>query len=205
MNKKLISAMLGGLASIPLTLTAINNQNKPSIPVRYDIHMESAWEMTLEDRIYSANTPVEVAEKRAYFDVPLSEDIQDVIFDECEKYSISPALVIAMIETESTFRADVVSNDKSSTGLMQVCEKWHRDRMDKLGCDDLKDPAQNIMVGVDYLAELYGKYEDNAIVLTAYNCGEYADFTKRVMREGIVPYYARTILARAEELETCRK
>lgn len=121
---------------------------------------------------------VEVIEtdKPEYFKVPLSHDIQDHIFEVCEEYGIAPALVVAMIAQESDFRADEVGDDGSSTGLLQVQQKWHQERMDRLGCDNLLDPYQNITVAVDYISELKDINPDLYWVLMAYNGGfRYAD------------------------------
>jgi soluble lytic murein transglycosylase-like protein len=144
---------------------------------------------------------VEVIEtdKPEYFEVPLSHDIQDHIFEVCDEYGIAPALVIAMIAQESDFRAGEVGDDGSSTGLLQVQQKWHQERMDRLGCDNLLDPYQNITVAVDYIAELKDINPDLYWVLMAYNGGfRYAD--KR-MESGEYSDYAVEVTQYAAELE----
>ncbi len=127
-----------------------------------------------------------------YFECGLSEDIQDVIFAECEKYGISPSIVIAMIERESQFDRYEIGDDGRSFGLMQVQPKYHLERMIELGCTDLFDPIQNVTVGIDYLAEMQNRYGDIAKALVAYNGGSY---------KGIITNYASAVMARANELE----
>ena len=41
------------------------------------------------------------AEPTQFFAVPLSEELQMRIFEECEKHNIAPAVVVAIIEQES--------------------------------------------------------------------------------------------------------
>lgn len=105
------------------------------------------------------------------YPVPLDTDLQLFVAQECEKVSIAPEVVFAMIQKESSFRADVVGDNGKSFGLCQIQKQWHEDRMDKLGVDDLLDPYQNIMVAIDYLAELVNRYEDIDMALMAYNAG----------------------------------
>ena len=67
------------------------------------------------------------------------------------------ALVLAIIETESGYRWDATSSE-GSTGYMQVLAKWHEERMHRLNVDNVENPYFNIMVGVDYLAELQERF-----------------------------------------------
>jgi soluble lytic murein transglycosylase-like protein len=150
--------------------------------------------------VEEAESPEEVIqEKTEYFDVPLSEELQDHIFAECEKHNISPAIVISMIEQESDYDAMAVGDKGNSQGLMQIQKKWHQERMDKLGCTDLLDPFQNITVGIDYLAELKGKNSELYWVLMAYNGG--CRYANRRIESGNISNYAIEVAERAEELE----
>ena len=127
-----------------------------------------------------------------YHDIPLSHDVQDHIFAECEKHNIEPAIVVAMIYRESKFDTYALGDDGRSVGLMQIQAKWHLQRMIDLNCTDLFDPAQNVTVGIDFLAELYNKYGcDYGKALTAYNRGSY---------QGTVTDYAKEILNNAESV-----
>lgn len=85
----------------------------------------------------------------------------------CEQKAICPELVQAIIETESNWDPEARNGD--CVGLMQISEKWHQDRMERLGVTDLTDPYDNILVGVDYLQELTRRYVDQAMVLMIYN------------------------------------
>ena len=135
--------------------------------------------------------PVVIEPETVYFDVPLSHEVQDTIFAECEKHGISPAVVVAQIEHESKFDTYALGDDGRSAGLMQVQAKHHLQRMIDLDCTDLFDPIKNVIVGIDYLAEQLTRYGDIEKALTAYNSGHYS---------GTVTQYAKTVVARAYEL-----
>lgn len=118
----------------------------------------------------------------------------------CEDYYICPELVIAIIEHESSGRADV--SNVNCKGLMQIYEKYHKDRMERLGVTDLYDPYSNILVGVDYLAELFGEYGDLPMVLMVYNGS--SDAEKR-WENGNYTDYANSIMERTRDLENIKE
>lgn len=133
--------------------------------------------------------PVVIEPETLYFDVPLSQAVQDTIFAECEKHGISPAIVIAQIEKESQFDTYAIGDDGRSFGLMQIRVKSQLPRMIDLNCTDLFNPSQNVKVGIDYLAYQLDRYNgDMAKALTAYNRGNY---------NGTITEYAKTIIANA--------
>lgn len=138
--------------------------------------------------------------ERIYFDIPLSQDIQDTIFAECEKHNIDPALVVALIERESGFNIEAVGDGGRSLGLMQIMFKHHTERMTALNCSDLLEPKQNIIVGVDFLAELIGKYDSIGEALTAYNAGEAGAYKHYFSKGKYTNGFARSIIARTYEL-----
>lgn len=103
-------------------------------------------------------------------DVPLDGDTQAFLRAACEETGIPYELALAVIRQETEFR-NVVGDDGRSVGYMQVQQRWHEDRMARLGVTDLTDPYGNFRVGCDYLAELLGKYTLEE-ALTAYNSGK---------------------------------
>ena len=159
---------------------------------------------TAEQQTTTAIVEVEIVETVAeptykLCDIPLDEELQIWVFDYCKDKHISPYLVFAMCERESRYKADTVGDNGRSLGIMQIQEQWHQERMDRLGCTDLLDARQNIIIGVDILLELYSKNEDTAWVLMAYNGG--VDYADRYYDAGNISEYAEYIMARAEELE----
>lgn len=102
----------------------------------------------------------------------------------CKEFDVPYALALGLIEKETVFR-NVVGDDGASTGYMQIQQKWHWDRMERLGVTNLLEPNGNFRVGCDFLSELYGKYNDWSAALTAYNMGHnpgfVTDYAKEVM------------------------
>ena len=130
--------------------------------------------------------------KVVYFDVPLSESLQDYIFEVCADYDIDPALVMAVIKKESKFKANAKGDSGRSLGLMQIQPRWHQARMDRLGCPDLLNPYDNVTVGVDILAELFDTGKSLEWVLMAYNGG--ASYANKKVAAGEVSDYTRTVI-----------
>ncbi|MBR5862163.1 MAG: transglycosylase SLT domain-containing protein [Bacteroidales bacterium] len=134
----------------------------------------------------------------SYYDVPLSDDLQDHIFSLCEMYNVDPAIVIAMIEKESTYDPKIIGDNGNSFGLMQIQPRWHQERMDILGVTDLLDPYQNVQVGIDYLADMIEQGGSIEWALMAYNGGP--SYANDMVAIGSLSYYARTVLSWADAL-----
>ena len=132
------------------------------------------------------------------WDVPLDADLQLYIFEVSEQYGLEPELVLAVIGQESNYQSQKVGDDGESEGLMQIQKKWHSERMDKLGCYDLLDPYQNILVGVDYLAECINK-GGLAWGLMAYNGG--ASYANAKTEQGVQTEYVEGVLMLYELLK----
>jgi Transglycosylase SLT domain len=83
-------------------------------------------------------------------------------------HGVDPALVRAVIKTESNFNRFAVSN-KGALGLMQLIPDTGR----RYGVRDFFDPQQNVDGGVRYLRFLLDKFNGNLdLSLAAYNAGE---------------------------------
>lgn len=132
-----------------------------------------------------------------FYNVPLSEELQMHTFYECDGYNIAPSLVFAIMWRESRFQESAVS-PYGAIGLMQVAPKWHWDRMERLGCNDLYNPYQNITVGIDYLAYLKEQNRDIVWVLTAYRWGE--SKANENHANWIVCEYAKEVIEKASEI-----
>lgn len=126
-----------------------------------------------------------------YEETYLSAEIVDICTEVGTEYGICPELLMALIERESSGHAD--AQNGSCKGLCQVSEKWHKNRMEKLGVDDIYDPEGNIRLAADYLTELGAEYQDIAIVLGFYH-GEKNPEIK-------ISNYTASILERSETLE----
>lgn len=140
--------------------------------------------------------PQELELHADYADTYLSEEIQDTCIKYGDEYGICPELLMAIVETESS--GHLKAENGSCKGLMQINVKWHKDRMERLGVEDIFDMDGNIHVGTDYLSELTEEYCDVGLVLDLYNGNskafEYAE-------SGKCSSYVKKVLKRSEELE----
>lgn len=114
-----------------------------------------------------------------------------------EEYGICPELLQAIAWKES--RYDEMAESSGCIGLMQVSERWHIERMERLGASDLYDPEENMRVAADYLAELFAQYEDAGMALMAYSGDSGAEGYAATGRG--LSVYAEEILEHACALE----
>ena len=113
-----------------------------------------------------------IVAEAVFYDVPIDIDLLNHIQGLCADYEIPVELVLAVIETESSYQADALS-PVGAMGLMQIIPEYHEERMNRLSCTDLFDPKQNVTVGMDFLTELIDEYDGNLHkALTAYNYGQ---------------------------------
>jgi len=109
--------------------------------------------------------------------------LQQMVQETAQKHDVDPALVSAVISTESNWNTSALSR-KGAQGLMQLVPETAQ----KLGVSNAWDPQQNIDGGVRYLHMLLDRYNgDLPKALAAYNAGPSA-----VDRWGGVPNYPET-------------
>jgi len=107
----------------------------------------------------------------------------NAIFQAAQRYRIDSLLLAAMVETESSFKADAVS-PRGAVGLMQVLPETAL----RYGGGDVSQPAVNLDVGARYFSSLLRQFSgDLELALAAYNAGPGA-----VQRHGGVPPYRET-------------
>lgn len=108
----------------------------------------------------------------AYYDIPLSHDLQDHVRQEAEAREIPPELILAMMDQESDYRTDLVSTT-NDYGVMQINRINHDMLREELGITDFMDPEQNITCGTYMIGQLVDKFDgDLHRALTSYNRGE---------------------------------
>ena len=99
------------------------------------------------------------------------------------RYHIDPALVKAIIMTESQYNPNAIS-DKGAKGLMQLMPVTAR----SLGVNDIFNPEQNIHAGVRHFKFLLKQFDgDIKLALAAYNAG-----SKSVRRYKDIPPFKDT-------------
>ena len=96
------------------------------------------------------------------------DGVDKLVREAADRHRMDPALVRAVIETESNWNPRAYSH-KGAGGLMQLIPTTaHR-----YGAYDVFDPQQNIDAGVKYLRTLLERYNGNLdLALAAYNAGE---------------------------------
>src|SRR5260221_13879922 len=81
---------------------------------------------------------------------------EKLVREAAERHRIDPALIRAVIETESNWNSGAVSR-KGAIGLMQLIPTTAQ----RFGVDDLYSPKQNVDAGVRYLKTLLERYNGN--------------------------------------------
>lgn len=126
-----------------------------------------------------------------YMPAPRKSEWDTHIFLTAAKYQVDPALIKAIIHTESNFNPFAVSH-KGAEGLMQLMP----DTANMVEVADTFDPYANIEGGVKYLKYLLDKFRDVRLSLAAYNAGE----ALVAKHKGIPPFpetraYVRRVMA----------
>jgi soluble lytic murein transglycosylase-like protein len=126
----------------------------------------------------SEASPILTAEAQAN-----REKIEEMIREVSARYRVDPALVRAVIQTESNWNSTAVSS-KGALGLMQLVPGTAQ----QMGVNNAFDPKQNLDGGVRYLHALLERYNgDLDKALAAYNAGPGA-----VDRAGGIPRFRET-------------
>ena len=114
---------------------------------------------------------------------PGERDLDRIIVEAAARHQVDPALVKAVINTESGGNPVAVSR-KGAMGLMQLVPGT----AERFGVGNPFDPAQNVEGGTTYLKALLDRYNgDLSKSLAAYNAGERA-----VDVIGGVPWFPET-------------
>ena len=92
------------------------------------------------------------------------------------EYDLDPSLVASIINTESSFKEDIVSK-QGAIGLMQIMPQTAKYISNLMGENEFKtemlfDPEKNINYGCYYLKYLFARFENEKVSLSAYNAGE---------------------------------
>jgi soluble lytic murein transglycosylase-like protein len=132
-----------------------------------------------------------------------------VLAELSDHYGYDPALIVAVIITESSFDPSSRSH-KGALGLMQLLPNTAEQLAQETnrpwsGEHGLFDPTYNISLGVRYLAQLQKRFGSLEVALAAYNYGPYR--IEEFIRHGKpVPMdYTKRVLARYEEVRTAER
>jgi soluble lytic murein transglycosylase-like protein len=116
--------------------------------------------------------------------VSLDQDgAERIIREAAERHDVDPALIRAVIQTESHWNPSAISR-RGAAGLMQLIPGT----AERYGVTDVFNPKQNVDAGVRHLRGLLNRYSGNLdLALAAYNAGEGA-----VARHGGMPPFRET-------------
>jgi soluble lytic murein transglycosylase-like protein len=145
-----------------------------------------------------------ISERSRGFSPDVTGILAEVILDESIRYGLDPALILAIIETESSFR-NWSRSDRGARGLMQVLPATGEAVARKIdikweGEATLYLPVVNIRVGTYYFSELVARFDSVELALAAYNRGPNA--VKRIISRGGLPSrrYSRKVLSSYDQL-----
>lgn len=99
-----------------------------------------------------------------------------IVYEQCEKNGVSPALIFAVIRTESGFNPNAESSIPAR-GLMQITPdtfEWIRYRLGedgKFDYDDMFDSETNIRYGTALMRLLIREFGSDTNALCAYHAG----------------------------------
>ena len=100
---------------------------------------------------------------------------QETIEKYSSEYNIDEYLMMAIINSESSFNKNAVSS-AGAKGLMQLTDSTAQSIAKSMGnksftVEDLYDPETNIKMGAWYLNNLKQEFSSTELVLAAYNAG----------------------------------
>ena len=128
-----------------------------------------------------------------------------IVVAHARHYELDPALLSAVIYSESKFRADAESRS-GAIGLMQLEPATAKGIAvhtggSKFVVSDLYNPELNVRYGSWYLHHLLAKYGDEKLALAAYNAGQRNVDEWRAKGEGIQFSETRAYVSRVERLK----
>jgi soluble lytic murein transglycosylase len=149
---------------------------------------------------YLWHSPPEAVQKVRY---PLH--YRPIVTGHARNYRIEPALLAAVIDVESKFRADAKS-PSGAIGLMQLLPSTAHGIAEHTGgsqfqTQDLYNPEINVRYGSWYLRHLLDKYGDERTALAAYNAGQNNVDRWMAAGSGIRFSETRAYVAKVEKLK----
>jgi hypothetical protein len=152
---------------------------------------------TIYDYIHSFDTGLTDAEER---------ELATLIYFESGKYGYDPEFILAIIQTESAFNPEAVSN-VGALGLMQLMpatalEIAREVRMPYEGKSTLSRPDVNVRMGTYYLFKMMLQFKDVRLALVAYNCGP--GFVQEMLKRGakLPEEYVDRVMGNYEKIKT---
>lgn len=128
------------------------------------------------------STPITTPEPTPYVfyneNIPLSAELQAVLYDSCLENGIDIYIALGLIEYESNFQTS--ADNGRCYGILQINRKYFPDNL---------SPADNIRYGLNYLGKLLKQHGNYPAALCAYNSGHDTGSRK----------YANIVISKAEK------
>ncbi len=165
-------------AAVVLSPTSLSRETPPALPPEAE------------------GLPAPLADNFREIDERLAHRLPDLTVDErgrlagaivreAEEARLDPLLVLAVIEVESRFDTDALSQ-AGAVGLMQLREPTLRRELRRSGlAGDARDPVTNVRAGIRYLRRLMNAFPREDVALMAYNAGP--NRILGYLREGEIP------------------
>ena len=173
-GENVITLSYGGFSSnIVLTVAAASSaapETQPTAPETQPTAPETQPAAPETQPTVPETQPAQPTGSIRVTNVALSSDLTQYTLNLCSQYGVDSSVIFSVMYHESHFNAGATSGS-GAQGLMQIIPRYSASRMAKLGVTNLYDPASNILVGIDLLAEYYHTYGSWNQALTAYRTG----------------------------------
>ena len=150
------------------------------------------YELEKSKKIASIREVLEVNFRKATIEE--KRQLAETIYDSCKLFDLDVKLVLAVIQTESSFNTTAKSH-VGALGLMQVMPRtgWAMSEemeLEGFEADKLFDSKTNVMLGTYYLKKMLKRYQNLEHALLAYNAGPTFIDGKIAKNETLTPKYA---------------
>jgi len=166
--------LIGGVSGYALK-THITAKDEPKEETQGNIQVDTEPLVfgQYDDRIFTTEMSLDWGVGDLDFtplDCNMPEEQQEFLFYLCAGYNIDFTLAMAVIQQESSFRADIIAGN--DYGLMQINKINHEWLTETIGVTDFTDPYENMRAGCFILRKLFERYQEPELVLMCYNMGE---------------------------------
>jgi len=169
-------------------IKSINSEIKSLNTSVDDLKIEKAYlesqnkELYRYKEIYDGLTTINIYTDTRYYDIPLTAYQQEFVQKVAEENGFSETYIYGLIQYESQFNENAVSDGEISFGVMQIHNEYAWKYAELAGLEeyDLLDFEDNVRLGISYLRYIRDYYisigvdsqeELSQLILVSYNMG----------------------------------